>query len=82
MCHGPPVVALQQACPEPLGSQEPPALSRKVPLLGMPLEVCRAGIPGVVARSEVALACGAAGTSHLTFRREEYETIKFYKIKN
>jgi hypothetical protein len=36
-----------------LGSQEPPALSRKVPLLGMPLVVCRARILGVVARFEV-----------------------------
>jgi hypothetical protein len=39
LCHGPPVAAApQQASPEPLGSQEPPALSRKVPLLVMTLE--------------------------------------------
>jgi hypothetical protein len=45
--------APQQASPEPLGSQEPPALSQKVPLLVMPLAVHRAVTPGVVARSEV-----------------------------
>jgi hypothetical protein len=38
---------------EPLGSQEPPALSQKVPLPVMPFAVRRAGTPGVVARSEV-----------------------------
>jgi hypothetical protein len=44
LCHGPPVVAVPQlASPEPLGSQEPPALSRKVPILVMPLVVHRAG---------------------------------------
>jgi hypothetical protein len=42
--HGPLVVATPQpASPEPLGSQEHPALSRKVPLLVMPLVVRRAG---------------------------------------
>jgi hypothetical protein len=43
-CHGPPVVAAPQpVSPAPLGSQEPPALSRKVPFLVMPLVVRRAG---------------------------------------
>jgi hypothetical protein len=45
--------APQQASPEPLGSQESPALSQKVPLLVMPLTVREAMTPGVVARSEV-----------------------------
>jgi hypothetical protein len=39
--------------PEQLGSQEPLALSRRVPLLVLPLVVCRAGILEVVAHSEV-----------------------------
>jgi hypothetical protein len=92
LCHGPPVVATPQpASPKPLGSQEPLALSRKVPLLVMPPMVCRAGTLEATAHSEVpadrwvdgrALACGAAGMSHLSFRREEYETIKFYKTKD
>jgi hypothetical protein len=46
-------VAPQQASPELLGSQEPPALSQKVLLRVMPLVVRRARTPGVVARSEV-----------------------------
>jgi hypothetical protein len=54
LCHGPSAaVAPQPASPELLGSQEPPALSQKVPLLVMPLAVHQAGTPGVVARSEV-----------------------------
>jgi hypothetical protein len=36
-----------------LGSQEPLALSRKVPLVVMPLVVCRAGTLAAAARSEV-----------------------------
>jgi hypothetical protein len=52
--HGPLVAAApQQASLESLGSQEPPALSQKVPLRVMPLAVCRARTPGVVAHSEV-----------------------------
>jgi hypothetical protein len=39
--------------PEQLGSQEPLALSRRVPLLELPLVVCRAGILEAAARSEV-----------------------------
>jgi hypothetical protein len=53
LCHGPLVVALQLASPEQLGSQEPLALSRRVPLLVMPLVVCRARILEAVACSEV-----------------------------
>jgi hypothetical protein len=54
LCHGPPVVvAPQPASPEPLGSQEPPVLSRKVPLLVMPLVVCRVGTLETTAHSEV-----------------------------
>jgi hypothetical protein len=52
-CYGPPVVAPQPASPEPLGSQEPPALSRRVPLLAMPLMVGRAGTPEAAAHFEV-----------------------------
>jgi hypothetical protein len=47
------VVAPQPVCPKPLGSQELPALSRRVPLLVMPLVVCRAGTLEVAAHSEV-----------------------------
>jgi hypothetical protein len=53
LCHGPLVVAHQLASPEPLGSQEPLALSRRVPLLVLILVVCRAGILEIAARSEV-----------------------------
>ncbi len=53
LCQGPPVVDLQLANPEQLGSQEPLALSRRVPLLELPLVVGRAGILEVAARSEV-----------------------------
>jgi hypothetical protein len=53
LCHGPLVVALQPVSHEPLGSQEPLALSRRVPLLVMPLVVCRAGTLEAMARSEV-----------------------------
>jgi hypothetical protein len=53
LCHGPPVVALQLVSPESLGSQEPLALSRRVPLLVMPLVVGRAGTLEATARSEV-----------------------------
>jgi hypothetical protein len=53
-CYGPLVVAApQQACPKPLGSQEPPALSRRVPLLVMPLVVGQVGTLGAAAHSEV-----------------------------
>jgi hypothetical protein len=53
-CYGPPVIAApQSACPEPLGSQEPLALSRRIPLLVMPLMVGRAGTLGAAAHSEV-----------------------------
>jgi hypothetical protein len=45
------VVALQPTSPEPLGSQEPLALSRRVLL--MPLVVCRAGTLDAAAHSEV-----------------------------
>jgi hypothetical protein len=53
LCHGPPVVALQLASPEQLGSQEPLALSRRVPLLVMSLVVCWAGTLEAAACSEV-----------------------------
>jgi hypothetical protein len=54
LCHGPPVVATPQpTSPESLGSQEPPALSQKVPLLVMPLVVCQAGTLEAAAHSEV-----------------------------
>jgi hypothetical protein len=54
LVFGPPVVVVPQpTCPEPLGSQEPPVLSRRVPLLVMPLVVCRAGTPEDAAHSEV-----------------------------
>jgi hypothetical protein len=54
LCPGPPVAAAPHpASPEPLGSQEPPALSRKVPLLVMPLVVRRAGTLEAAAHSEV-----------------------------
>jgi hypothetical protein len=53
LCYGPPVVAPQLASPELLGFQEPPALFRKVPLLVMPLVVCRAGTLEAAAHSEV-----------------------------
>jgi hypothetical protein len=45
--------APQQASPELLGSQEPPALSQKAPLYVMLLAVRRALTPGVVACFEV-----------------------------
>jgi hypothetical protein len=45
--------APQPASPETLGSQEPPALSRKVPLLVMPLVICRARTLEATAHSEV-----------------------------
>jgi hypothetical protein len=47
------VVALQPVSPEPLGSLEPLALSRRVPLLVMPLMVCRAGTLEATSHSEV-----------------------------
>jgi hypothetical protein len=54
LCHGPPIVAAPQpVSPEPLGSQEPPALSRKIPLLVMPLVVCQVGTLKAAAHSEV-----------------------------
>ena len=53
LCHGSLVVALQLVSPEQLGSQEPLALSRRVPPLVLPLVVCRAGILEAAARSEV-----------------------------
>jgi hypothetical protein len=43
----------QLVSPEPLGSQEPPALSRRVPLLVMSLVVGRAGTLEAAAHSEV-----------------------------
>jgi mono/diheme cytochrome c family protein len=52
-CHGPSVAAAPQpASPKPLGSQEPPALYQKVPLLVMPLVVRRAGTLEAAAHSE------------------------------
>jgi hypothetical protein len=77
LCHGPSAaVARQSVSPEPLGSQEPPPLSQKVPLLVMPLVVRRAGTPGVVVRCQLtngqsasALACGTVSASHLSFRK-------------
>jgi hypothetical protein len=51
LCYGPPVVALQLANPEQLGSQEPLALSRRVPLLELPLVVHRARTLEAAARS-------------------------------
>jgi hypothetical protein len=78
-CHDPQAAATpQQASSRLLGSQEPLALSQRVPLLVMPLVVHRAGTLGAAAHSEVpadqrvddgARACGAAGTSHLSFRK-------------
>jgi hypothetical protein len=54
LCPGPLVVAAPQpASPELLGSQKPPALSQKVPLLVMPLVVCRAGTLEATTHSEV-----------------------------
>jgi hypothetical protein len=54
LCPGPLVAAApQSASPKPFGSQGPPALSRKVPLLVMPLVVRRAGTLEAVAHSEV-----------------------------
>jgi hypothetical protein len=53
LCHGPLVVTQQLTSPEQLGSQEPLALSRRVPLLVVPLVVCRAGTLEATARSEV-----------------------------
>ncbi len=53
LCYGPPVVALQLASPEQLGSQEPLALSQRVPVLVMPLVVCRAGTLEAATRFEV-----------------------------
>jgi hypothetical protein len=54
LCHGPSaIVAPQPTSPEPLGSQEPPALSQKVPLLVMHLAVRQVGTPEVEACSEV-----------------------------
>jgi hypothetical protein len=53
LCHGPPVVAPQPASPESLGSQELPALSQKVPLLVLPIVVCRAGTLEAAAHSMV-----------------------------
>jgi hypothetical protein len=47
LCHGPLVVAQQ------LGSQEPLVLSRRVPLLVLPLMICRAGILEATTHSEV-----------------------------
>jgi hypothetical protein len=43
----------QQASPEPLDSQGPPALSQKVPPPVMHVEVCHAVTPGTVAHFEV-----------------------------
>jgi hypothetical protein len=51
--RGPLVVALPLANPEQLGSQEPLALSRRVPPLELPLVVCWARILEAVVRSEV-----------------------------
>jgi hypothetical protein len=51
--RGPPVVAILPANPEQLGTQEPLALSQRVPPLKLPLVVCRAGILEAAARSEV-----------------------------
>jgi hypothetical protein len=45
--------APQQVSSEPLGSQEPPALSQKAPLPMMLLAMRRVVTPGVVARFEV-----------------------------
>jgi hypothetical protein len=53
LCQGPLVVALQLASPKQLGSQEPLALSRRVPLLEMPRVIGRAGIVEAAARSKV-----------------------------
>jgi hypothetical protein len=78
-CHGPSAAAApQQASPELLGSQGPPALSQKAPPRVMRIEVRRAVTPRVVAHFEVqptngwmtiALACSAASASHLSFRK-------------
>jgi hypothetical protein len=73
LCLGPlAATAPQQASPESLCSQEPPALSQKVPLLVMPLMVHRAVNPGVVARSEVPADQKAVGRCSCV-RYGEYE---------
>jgi hypothetical protein len=51
--RGPPIVALLPVNPEQSGSQEPLALSRRVPPLKLPLVVCRARILEAAAHSEV-----------------------------
>jgi hypothetical protein len=51
----------QRASPELLGSQEPPALSQKAPLLVMLLVVRQAMTPGVVACFEVPASQQAVG---------------------
>jgi hypothetical protein len=52
--HGPSAAATpQQASPEPLDSQGPPALSQKVPPPVMHVVVCQAVTPGAVARFKV-----------------------------
>jgi hypothetical protein len=54
LCHGPSTAAApQQASPEPLDSQGPLALSQKVPLPVMHVEVCQVVTPRAVAHFKV-----------------------------
>jgi hypothetical protein len=81
LCHGPPVVALQLGSPEPLGFQEPLALSQRVPLLVMPLVVCRAGTLKAAACSEVPADRRVDGRCSCV-RCSGYEPSNIYKEKS
>jgi hypothetical protein len=77
----PVVAAPQPASPEPLGSQEPLALSRKVPLLVMPLVVRRAGTREAAAYSEVPVDRQVDGRCSCMWCGR-YETSIIYKEKS
>jgi hypothetical protein len=93
LCPGPLAAAApQQASPEPLGPQGPPALSQKAPPPVMRLEVRRAVPPEVVTHVEVpadqrvdgrcsCVRYGECKPSIIERERDEYETIKFYGAK-
>jgi hypothetical protein len=72
---------MQPASPEPLGSQEPPALSQKVPLLVMPLVVCRVGTLEAAAHSEVPADRQVDGRCSCV-RCDGYEPSIIYKEKS
>jgi hypothetical protein len=79
---GPSVAAApQQACPKPLGSPEPPALSQEAPLPVMLLAVRQAMTPGVVARFEVPADQQAVGRCSCV-RYSECEPSIIYKGKS